>query len=141
MPKTAASKVARVGRTASMVFVLAAVLAGCSGETADSGGQAEDEAKAAPAARPHANDDHATTVEGRSVLVRIVANDSGSSLQIDRIKPRQSHGDIICEAPMQSCEYTPGKGFTGKDEFSYVVRDAKGRSDSAMVYVRVKPSN
>lgn len=145
MQKTAASKVAWAMLTASMVFALA----GCSGETTGSGSREEDEKEGLnmPAKPPNAKDDHVSTVEGREVHVEMVANDSGRSLQIDRIKPGQAqHGDIICEAGIkagriQSCTYTPGEGFTGKDEFSYVVQDANGRSDSAMVYVRVKLAN
>jgi hypothetical protein len=81
MLKTAASKVSGVGRTAAIVFVLAAVLAGCSGETAGSGDEA------APAAAPEAKDNHATTVEGREVMIGMVANDTGESLRIDGFEP------------------------------------------------------
>jgi hypothetical protein len=138
MARSAASKVAWVGRTASMVFVLA----GCSG-TGSAGTQGE-RAKATSAAPPEAEDDNATTVEGREVRVEMVANDSGDSLEIDRMKPGQAQGDIICEASadinrVESCAYTPVKGFTGEDQFSYVVKDASGRTDSATVYVKVKP--
>jgi hypothetical protein len=64
--KIAASKVAWAGIIASMMVLLAAVLAGCSGEEA--------------AASPRARDDHATTVEGREVMIGMVANDTGESL-------------------------------------------------------------
>ncbi len=100
MLKTAASKVAWVGMTASVVFVLAGVLAGCSGETVRSGTQ--EEAKAASAASPKAKDDHATTSEGREVMIEMVANDSGESLQIDGFEPGGTNGDIICEAGNES---------------------------------------
>ncbi len=39
---------------------------------------------------------------------------------------------------IESCAYTPVKGFTGEDQFSYVVKDASGGTDSATVYVKVK---
>jgi hypothetical protein len=138
MPKTTASEAAWVGRTASMVLVLAVILAGCSGVGS---GAREEQAKAAP---PKAEDDHTTTVEEREVLIEMVANDSGRSLEIDRMKPGQARGDIICETSadinrIESCAYTPVKGFTGEDQFSYVVKDASGRTDSATVYVKVKP--
>jgi len=138
MAKTAASEAARVVRTASMVLVLAMILAGCSGVGS---GTREEHAKAAP---PKAEDDHATTVEEREVLIEMVANDSGHSLEIDRMKPGQAQGDIICETSadinrIESCAYTPAKGFTGVDQLSYVVKDASGRTDSATVYVKVKP--
>ncbi len=144
MLKTAASKVAWVARTASIVFLLAAVLAGCSGETAGSG--AQEEAKAASAASPEAKDDHATTSEGREVMIEMVANDSGESLEIDGFEPGGTDGDIICEAGIESgkirsCAYTPTKSFTGTDEFEYKVKDANGKTATAMVYVEIKPAN
>ena len=143
MPKTAAFKVAWVGRTASMVFVLATfllteVLAGCSG----AGSETQEEEKAASVAPPKAKDDHATTVEEREVMIKMVANDSGRALQIDKVIS-SGHGDIICEAGIEtgkirSCAYTPVKGSTGTDRFEYTVKDATGKTDSAIVYVRVK---
>lgn len=141
MPKTPAYKLVWVLRIASIVFLLAAVLTGCSEGNGSSSSQ--DEASAAP---PRAEDDHATTVEEREVQIEMVANDSGRSLEIDKIKPGQARGDIICDAEIEtgkirSCAYTPVKGFTGEDEFSYVVEDASGRTDSATVYVRVKPTS
>jgi hypothetical protein len=131
--KSAASKAAWMGRTACVVFVLA----DCSGETAGSGDES------APAAAPEAKDDHATTVEGREVMIELVANDTGESLQIDGVEPGGANGDIICEAGIesgriQSCAYTPIKGFTGTDEFEYTVKDANGKTDTAMAHVRVK---
>ncbi len=132
MPKTAACKVAWVGVTSFAVLVLAA-LAGCSGEAAN-------------AARPQANDDHATTAMGREVRIEMVANDSGEALEIDKLQRGKAQGDIICDAEIESgkirsCAYTPTEGFSGKDEFSYVVKDANGKTDSAKVYVRVKPAS
>ncbi len=140
MPKTAASEAAWVGRTTSMVLVLTVILAGCSG--AGSGTQEE----AASAAPPKAKDDTTTTSEEREVLIEMVSNDSGRSLEIDKVQPGQAHGDIICDAEIEtgkirSCAYTPVKGFTGEDQFSYVVKDASGRTDSATVHVKVKPAN
>jgi large repetitive protein len=145
MPRSAASKVAWVGRSASMVLMLAAVLAGCSGADAGSGTQGE-QAKATSAAPPEAEDDNAATSEGREVMIEMVANDSGRSLEIDRVKPGNAHGDIICDAEIEtgkirSCAYTPTRGFTGTDRFEYTVKDANGKTDTAMVYVEVKPAN
>ena len=145
MLKTAASKVVWVRGTASMAFLLtfllAAVLTGCS--AAGSGTQEE---KAASNAPPEAKDDHATTVEGREVMIEMIANDTGRDLELDVFKPGKANGDIICEAGIEtgkirSCAYTPVKGFTGMDKFEYTVKDANGKTDSAMVYVRVKHAN
>ncbi len=136
MLETAAFRAARVCRTASILFVLAAVLAGCAGET--TGSQQE-------AASLQAKDDHATTSEGREVMIEMVANDSGESLEIDGFEPGGTNGNIICEAgngsgKIRSCAYKPTKGFTGTDEFDYTVKDANGKTDTGMVYVRVKPA-
>ena len=78
-------------------------------------------------------------------MIEMIANDSGNDLEIDRVKPGNAHGDIICDADIEAgrilaCAYTPAKGYTGTDEFSYVVKDGSGRTDSAMVYVSVKPA-
>ena len=140
--KSAGSEAAWVGMAACVALVLAVVLAGCSGETAGSGSGDE----AAPAAAPEAKDDHATTVEGREVMIEMVANDTDESLQIDGVEPGGANGDIICEAGIesgriQSCAYTPTQGFTGTDEFEYTVKDANGKTDTATVYVRVKPAS
>ena len=128
-----------------MVLVLAVVLAGCSGAGEGSGTQ-EGQANATSAAPPKAKDDHATTSEGREVMIEMVANDTGESLQIDGFETGETNGDIICEAEIesgkiQSCAYTPAKGFTGMDEFEYTVKDTSGKTDTAMVYVRVKPAS
>ena len=144
MPRSAASKVAWVGRTASMVLMLAVVLAGCSG-TGSAGTQGE-QAKAASAAPPEAEDYNATTSEEGEVMIEMVANDAGRSLEIDKVQPGQAHGDIICDAEIEtgkirSCAYTPTRGFTGTDRFGYTVKDANGKTDTAMVYVEVKPAN
>ena len=85
-------------------------------------------------------------IEGREVLIEMVANDSGRSLEIDKMERRRARGDIICDAEIEtgkvrSCAYTPAEGFTGRDEFSYVVEDASGETDSATVHVRVKPAD
>ena len=85
MPRSAVSKVAWVGRTASMVLMLAVVLAGCSG-TGSPGTQGE-QAKAASAAPPEAEDYNATTSEEGEVMIEMVANDSGRSLEIDKVQP------------------------------------------------------
>lgn len=126
-----------------MTFVLMAVLVGCPGGSAEAGKQ---EKEAASAMRPHARDDHATTTEAHKVHIEMVANDSGKSLEIDKVKARQAHGDIICEAEIEtgklrSCDYTPANGFSGKDEFTYTVQDTSGQTDSGKVYVRVRPAD
>jgi hypothetical protein len=140
MPKTAASEVAWAGRTAYIVLVLAVALAvalaGCSGAGS---GTKEGQAKAASSAPPKAEDDHATTVEGRDVRVEMVANDTGDSLRIKAFDPGKIMGAVGCEQPMLSCDYIAAPGFTGEEKFGYTVEDAQGRTDTATVYVTVKP--
>ena len=79
-------------------------------------------------------------------MIEMVADDTGESLGIDGFEPGQPNGDIICEAEIesgkiQSCAYTPADGFTGTDGFEYTVKDANGKTDPAMVCVRVKPAS
>ena len=140
MLKRAASRAVWVSRTVFMVFALVSVLAGCSGR------RVEEKADSATPAPPQAKNDYVTTTEGQKVLVRMVANDAGRDLQIDRFNPKGTNGDIICEADVESgllrsCTYTPAEGFTGKDVFPYVVKDKNGKTDEAKVVVRVKPAN
>lgn len=126
-----------------VMFALAPIIVGCSGDPSDAGAK---ESNSATSASPKAKDDYATTTEGQKVLVRMVANDTGSELQIDELKGKDSKGDIICEAEiksglLKSCSYEAEKGFTGNDEFSYVVKDKNGKTDEAKVIVRVKPAS
>ncbi len=56
------------------------------------------------------------------------------------------NGSIVCGAGtesgrVESCAYTPTRGFTGTDEFEYTLKDANGKTNTAMVYVRVKPAS
>src|SRR4028119_821684 len=109
MPKIAASEAAWVGRTASMVLALAVILVGCSG----AGSETQEEA--ASAAPPRAKDDTTTTSEEREVLIEMVSNDSGRSLEIDKVQPGRAHGDIICDAEIETGKiragaYTPRTG-------------------------------
>ena len=73
--------------------------------------------EAAPAAAPEARDDfHAATVGGREVMIEMVADDTGETLQVDGFEPGGVDGDTICEAGIysgrsQSCASTPAKPF------------------------------
>jgi hypothetical protein len=115
-------------------------LLGGDGRFYDPGGREGCFGRAAP------SQNHAATSEGREVMIEIAANDSGQSLQIDGFTPGETNGDIVCEAGIKSgrilsCAYTPTQGVTGTDKFEYTVKDANGKTDTAMVYVRVKPAS
>ena len=59
--------------------------------------------EAAPAAAPEARDDfHAATVGGREVMIEMVADDTGETLQVDGFEPGGVDGDTICEAGIYS---------------------------------------
>ena len=59
--------------------------------------------EAAPAAAPEARDDfNAATVGGREVMIEMVADDTGETLQVDGFEPGGVDGDTICEAGIYS---------------------------------------
>ena len=138
--KRAASKAAWAGKIASVMIVLV----GCPG--ANDGSETQEEAEAPSAAPPKPETTARATSEGREVRIEMVAKDAGESLQIDGFEPREANGDLTCEAGIewgriQSCAYTPAKGFTGTDEFEYTVKDANGKTEPVTVHVRVKPAS
>ncbi len=93
---------------------------------------------AVPAAPPAAADNDATVYEGGTVQIDVLANDSGTTLQLQSVD-RPSHGDativgakILYHAPL---------GFRGTDSFGYRVADASGRTATATVTVDSLPVN
>lgn len=59
--------------------------------------------EAAPAAAPEARGDfHAATVGGCEVIIEMVADDTGETLEVDGFEPGGVYGDITCEAGIWS---------------------------------------
>ena len=76
----------------------------------------------APTARP----DSASTVQGRAVTVRVLANDSDRDADRLRILSvgRAKHGAV--HAAGRTVVYRPAAGFVGRDRFTYTVGDGRG---------------
>ena len=88
---------------------------------------------------PVAADDTATTDEGESVMIDVLANDrdaDGDSLTITDATDG-NHGSVVIAENAASVTYTPDAGFSGEDQFMYTVSDGKA-ADTATVYVDVK---
>jgi hypothetical protein len=87
---------------------------------------------------PVAEDDSASTVAGKAVAIKVLANDSdadGDALAVTSVS-KAAHGTVVRNAD-NTVSYTPAAGFTGKDGFTYTVSDGKGGTDTAAVAVNV----
>jgi hypothetical protein len=86
---------------------------------------------------PVAQDDSATTNEGQSVTINVLANDSdtdGDTLSISSVgKPHHSTVSVLGNNVI----YTPVSGFTGTESFSYTITDGHGGTATAQVIVTV----
>ncbi|MFV0243950.1 MAG: Ig-like domain-containing protein [Qingshengfaniella sp.] len=86
---------------------------------------------------PVAQDDDATTDEGESVVINVLANDSdpeGDTLKLGAIGSA-GHGTVT--KVDGGLRYTPDAGFSGVDGFTYVVEDGNGGRSTAEVAVEV----
>jgi len=95
----------------------------------------------APNNAPVSNDDAATTTEGTSIDIDILANDTdadGDSLSISSVS-QPANGSVVVNAD-ETITYTPITGFTGEDSFTYTVDDGKGGTSSATVIITVNPA-
>ena len=90
---------------------------------------------------PLAQDDNAVTDEGVPVTVLVLLNDSdpdGDAIVVESVAQAEN-GTVSNNGT--SVAYTPVPGFSGVDEFRYTVSDAKGGTDTAIVFVAVAPVN
>ncbi|MGB1310716.1 MAG: Ig-like domain-containing protein [Leucothrix sp.] len=103
-------------------------------------GKATITVNAANTAFPIANTDNYQTPQNTPQTLNILANDTGSGLSIDTLYDytalggttrREANGDVL---------YTPKAGFTGEDNFWYVIIDSQGRKNSAQVKINVTAS-
>ena len=82
--------------------------------------------------------DEATTTAGQSIDINVLNNDTGESLFIKSVNESSvGWGQIAINNDNLSLSYTPYSGYTGKDEFWYVLEDAEGRTNAAKVIVNV----
>ncbi len=82
----------------------------------------------------NAEPDDVMTNEGESVSINVLANDTGSGLEIIAVdNPKNGTAVIVGDTIV----YTPDAGFTGMDSFWYDIVDANGYNDSALIVVDV----
>ncbi len=79
------------------------------------------------------------TVAGESIVIDVLANDSGEGLVIESYTAPQN-GALVLEAD-QTFTYTPNPGFAGVDGFTYTVRDAAGEVATGTVSISVLAPN
>jgi hypothetical protein len=87
---------------------------------------------------PVAGDDLAVVDEGSSLTLDVLANDSdgdGQPLSIFAVTA-SAHGAVTHNGTLAS--YTPGSGYFGVDDFSYVVTDGQGGFATGRVSVTVR---
>jgi hypothetical protein len=92
-----------------------------------------------PNSSPIAADDSATTTQGTSVSINVLANDSdpdGDLISVASVAPGAFGTTAI--NPDQTVLYTPAPDFAGTDSFQYVVTDGAGGSATAQVTVSVE---
>ncbi len=90
---------------------------------------------------PVAVDDTATTSEGTSTLVNVLANDTdidGGPLVVTAVTS-PSHGTAVIESGQ--IRYTPAALYSGPDAFDYTVSDGAGGTDTGSVAVTVTGIN
>jgi large repetitive protein len=87
-----------------------------------------------------AADDHGSTIAGEKLTVAaakgLLANDDGTQLTVTGVAAKPKHGTVTV-ASDGSYVYTPAAGFVGTDSFTYTVRDASGRTTTAVATITV----
>ena len=88
---------------------------------------------------PVANDDTATTLEDRSVVIDVLDNDTdpdGDPLAVQGT-PTADHGTVAVNGD-GTITYTPDVGYWGDDTITYQVTDGNGGTDTGEVAVTVQ---
>ena len=89
---------------------------------------------------PVANADSYTTSKGIGKNLDILSNDTASGgIAIDTLYEYTANGGTTYKTPEGLVWYTPKAGFTGEDNFWYVMVDSEGRKNSAKVVINVNP--
>ena len=95
-----------------------------------------------PNTPPIARTDVGFTVEDQPVIISVIANDSdpeSDGFSVAAIADAPSGGSAVIAADGAAVTYTPAPGFTGTDEFSYLLRDTEGGESVGLVRVAVLP--
>lgn len=85
---------------------------------------------------PEAKDRKFTTTEREPVATALQANDPDGDKIEYTVESKPKHGKVTGKG--KDLKYTPEKGFTGKDTFTYIASDGALESDPATVTVTVK---
>ena len=87
---------------------------------------------------PVANADYFNTSMNVGINLDIIANDTGGSWRgIDHLYEYTAKGGKTYKTPEGLVWYVPKTGFTGEDNFWYVMVDSEGRTNSAQVKINV----
>src|SRR5207247_5947455 len=93
---------------------------------------------------PRANDDNATVLEGGSVTVAVLGNDTDPDLPADTLTvlsvTQGSNGSVVNNAGA-NVTYTHNGSETTSDSFTYTISDGHGGTASATVHITVTPVN
>lgn len=81
-------------------------------------------------------DDEFDIQQDAAQVLDVLGNDSGTSLAIDAITVPPEHGTASIESG--KIRYKPDTAYTGSDDFTYRVKNAGGRTDTAKVSLTVK---
>lgn len=90
---------------------------------------------------PTARNDTASTRENGAARIPVLRNDSdpdGDRLRVQSFT-RPSNGRVSRNSD-GSLTYTPKRGYSGRDSFTYTVSDGNGGTDTATVRIRVRPA-
>ncbi|MEO0456666.1 MAG: Ig-like domain-containing protein, partial [Cyanobacteria bacterium P01_A01_bin.114] len=90
---------------------------------------------------PVANTDQAQTDPGKSVTIRVLANDSdpdqGDQISIASVDGNTQAGGSVGDNGDGTLTYSPPPEFAGADRFTYTVRDRDGATATATVEVTI----
>jgi hypothetical protein len=90
---------------------------------------------------PVAVTDTATTHQGQSVNIAVLANDSDPDLQQVQLEllGTAGYGSVVANSD-GTVVYTPNAGFVGSDSFGYIINDGHGMTATGIVNVTVTNS-
>lgn len=92
---------------------------------------------------PVAANDSATVLQGQSVSINVLANDSDIDSLATSLRPvvltQPAHGTVLVNAN-GTISYTPTASYAGTDSFTYATSDGQAQSAAATVSITVTPS-
>ena len=90
---------------------------------------------------PEAYDGHYVTKVDQSLLIQLSGGDDGDRLYyvLQNGEGTTLNGAINCNSETGWCLYRPNPGFTGKDQFEFLVHDGINESGIALVDIIVTP--